>query len=129
MIAECTIMILTLLSFSSVEDVSTIISVMSSSIEDIEHYHSVSAGVLLCRGHQNYLYLHNESCLPPKMGTKTYQPIHQDLLDSPGHLAPGQCPTYTRLKRASLPWVKARFAPRTAPLTEGSIGGTAGGPN
>ena len=77
MIAECTIMILTLLSFSSVEDVSTIISAMSSSVEGIEHYHSVSAGVLLCRGHWDYLYLRNGSCLPPNMGTKTYQPIHQ----------------------------------------------------
>lgn len=48
MIAECTIMILTLLSFSSVEDVSTIISAMSSSVEGISainHYQLVSSSV------------------------------------------------------------------------------------
>ena len=48
MIAECTIMILTLLSFSSVEDVSTILSAMSSSVEGrsaINHYQLVSSSV------------------------------------------------------------------------------------
>ena len=57
------------------------------------------------------------------MGTKTYQPIHQGtwLLASAQHTRASDAPF--------LPWVKARFAPRTAPLTVGTIGGTAGGPN
>ena len=124
-------MAVTLLSFSSVEDVSTIISAMSqsSSVEGINtiiQYQLVSSSVegigtiFICvTGRAS---LQKWGLRPINLSTRICW-IHQGtwLLASAQHTRASNAPL--------LPWVKARFAPRTAPLTEGPIGGTAGGPN
>ena len=122
-------MILTLLSFSSVEDVSTIISAMSSSVEGMSttiQYLLVPSSVegittiLICM--MGRASLGKWGLRPISLSTRICW-IHQGtwLLASAQHTRASNAPL--------LPWVKARFAPRTAPFTEGPIGGTAGGPN
>ena len=69
-----------------------------------------------------------------EMGTMTYLPtricwIHQGtwlMASAQRTRASNAHAPQTRLSGLE---VKARCAPRTAPLTEGPIGGTAGGPN